>query len=145
MASTPRLRPRRSRRATGVLVAVATAALTMALPPLGHAQPGPVADRAAAAPVRYEAESATISQGATESNHTGFSGTGFVNYTNVVGSYVEFTVNAPAAGPAALALGFANGTSGNRPLNISVNGVSAADLDFQPTGAWTTWSAMTPR
>ncbi|WP_434094505.1 PQQ-dependent sugar dehydrogenase [Streptomyces jumonjinensis] len=114
----------------------------MALPPLGHAQPGPVADRAAAAPVRYEAESATISQGATESNHTGFSGTGFVNYTNVVGSYVEFTVNAPAAGPAALALGFANGTSGNRPLNISVNGVSAADLDFQPTGAWTTWSAM---
>ncbi|MGW1977273.1 PQQ-dependent sugar dehydrogenase [Streptomyces sp. NPDC001889] len=116
----------------------------MALPPLGHAQPGSPGDRDRdrAAPVRYEAESATVSQGATESNHTGFSGTGFVNYTNVAGSYVEFTVNAPAAGPATLALGFANGTTGNRPLNISVNGGAATSADFQPTGAWTTWSAV---
>ncbi|WP_406303789.1 PQQ-dependent sugar dehydrogenase [Streptomyces sp. NBC_00885] len=97
-----------------------------------------------AAPVRYEAESATVSQGAVESNHTGFSGTGFVNYTNVAGGYVEFTVDAPAAGSATLALGFANGTTGNRPLNISVNGsVAAANLAFQPTGAWTTWSTVT--
>jgi hypothetical protein len=32
-----------------------------------------------AAPVRYESESATISQGEVESNHAGFTGTGFVN------------------------------------------------------------------
>jgi hypothetical protein len=37
---------------------------------------------------RYEAESATISQGVVESNHAGFSGTGFVNLT---GSFVQFT------------------------------------------------------
>ncbi|MFE7132672.1 PQQ-dependent sugar dehydrogenase [Streptomyces sp. NPDC057638] len=139
MASTPRRRPRRSRRAIGSLVAVATAALTVALPPLAHAQPG--AERAA--PVRYEAESALISQGATESNHTGFSGTGFVNYTNIAGSYVEFTVNAPAAGPATLVLGFANGTTGNRPLEISANGAAPTSLSFQPTGAWTTWQTVT--
>ncbi|WP_405807064.1 PQQ-dependent sugar dehydrogenase [Streptomyces sp. NBC_00210] len=137
--------PRRSRRAAGALVAAATAALTVALPTLSNAQPAAHAERTvSAAPVRYEAESATVSQGATESNHAGFSGTGFVNYTNVAGGYVEFTVNAPAAGSATLALGFANGTTGNRPLDISVNGaVASANLAFQPTGAWTTWSTVT--
>ncbi|HCU51432.1 MAG TPA: chemotaxis protein, partial [Micromonosporaceae bacterium] len=39
----------------------------------------------AAAAVGYEAENATISQGVVESNHAGFTGTGFVNYDNVVG------------------------------------------------------------
>jgi glucose/arabinose dehydrogenase/phosphatidylethanolamine-binding protein (PEBP) family uncharacterized protein len=138
--------PRRSRRAIGVLAAAATAALTVALPTLSNAQPADPAKAGAvkAAPVRYEAEAATISQGAAESNHTGFSGTGFVNYTNVAGGYVEFTVNAPVAGSATLALGFANGTTGNRPLDISVNGaVAAGNLAFQPTGAWTTWSSVT--
>ncbi len=141
MAPTPR---RRSRRAIGVLVAAATAALTVALPTLSNAQPnsdGTAAVRAA--PVRYEAEAATVAQGAVESNHAGHSGTGFVNYANAPGGYVEFTVNAPAAGTATLVLGFANGTAGNRPLEVSVNGGAATALAFQPTGAWTTWSAVT--
>ncbi|MER7666060.1 PQQ-dependent sugar dehydrogenase [Streptomyces sp. NPDC096193] len=103
------------------------------------ARPGSVE----ADPVRYEAESGTISQGLAESNHAGHSGTGFVNYTNVAGGFVEFTVNAPTAGSATLALGFANGTTGNRPLDISVNGAAPTSLAFQPTGAWTTWSAVT--
>ncbi len=47
-------------------------------------------------PNRYEAESATISQGTVDSNHAGFSGAGFVNYANAAGSYVEFSVNAAA-------------------------------------------------
>ncbi|MFI1394131.1 PQQ-dependent sugar dehydrogenase [Streptomyces sp. NPDC020681] len=119
----------------------------MALPTLSNAQPAAetsTAQTRAAAPVRYEAEAATVSQGAVESNHTGFSGTGFVNYTNVSGGYVEFTVNATAAGNATLALGFANGTTGNRPLDISVNGaVAAGNVAFQPTGAWTAWSSVT--
>ncbi|MEU5978675.1 PQQ-dependent sugar dehydrogenase [Streptomyces sp. NPDC047315] len=134
MAPTPR---RRTRSAIGVLVAAATAALTVALPATGVAQPA----SGKAAPVRYEAESASISQGAVESNHAGFSGAGFVNYTNVAGSYVEFTVNAAAAGNATLAIRFANGTTGNRPLNLSVNGGAApTGVDFQPTNGWTGWT-----
>src|SRR5215207_9602623 len=96
---------------------------------------------ASAAPTRYEAESATISQGLVESNHAGFSGAGFVNYDNTIGSYVEFSVNAAAAGPATVALRFSNGTAVNRPLDISVNGTLVSDeLAFPGTGAWTTWS-----
>ncbi|HCU51433.1 MAG TPA: hypothetical protein DGG94_16810, partial [Micromonosporaceae bacterium] len=82
----------------------------------------------------YQAEDATISQGVIESNHAGFTGTGFVNYDNVVGSYVQFAVTAPAAGNATLTFRYANGTTTNRP--VSVNGTV---LDFPATGAWTTW------
>jgi len=93
---------------------------------------------------RYEAENATISQGVVESNHAGYSGTGFVNYDNAAGSYVQWTVNAAQAGPAAVTFRYANGSTANRPMDITVNGALAADeLAFPPTGAWTTWQAVT--
>ncbi|HCT77569.1 MAG TPA: sugar dehydrogenase, partial [Micromonosporaceae bacterium] len=92
----------------------------------------------------YQAESATISQGIVESNHAGFTGTGFVNYDNVVGSYVEFTVNAAAAGNYPLTLRYANGTTIDRPMDITVNGApSAPGLSFPGTGAWPTWAEKT--
>ncbi|WP_214316736.1 YbhB/YbcL family Raf kinase inhibitor-like protein [Nonomuraea sediminis] len=98
----------------------------------------------AAAPPRYEAENATISQGVVESNHTGFSGTGFVNGDNVAGSYTEFTVNAAAAGTATISIRYANGTTANRPSDVSVNGtVVAAAKAFNPTTNWDTWDTAT--
>ena len=97
-----------------------------------------------AAAASYQAESATISEGVVESNWAGFTGTGFVNYNNVVGSYVEFTVDAAAAGRATLAFRYANGTTTSRPMDIAVNGALAVDeLAFPGTGAWTTWQAAT--
>jgi alpha-L-fucosidase len=94
-------------------------------------------------PERYEAENATISDGVVESNHPGFSGTGFVNYTNAVGSYVEWTVNAVTAGPATLAFGYANGTADNRPVSLMINGTAAGNINFPGTGDWTTYSTAT--
>jgi glucose/arabinose dehydrogenase len=95
---------------------------------------------AAAAATRYEGENATIFQGVVESNHAGFSGTGFVNSDNSSGSYVEWSVTAPNAGTATLGLRYANGTTVDRPMTITVNGVAvASDLSFAGTGAWTTW------
>ncbi|WP_377851091.1 PQQ-dependent sugar dehydrogenase [Allokutzneria oryzae] len=97
-----------------------------------------------AAPTDYEAEDAQISQGVVESNHTGFSGRGFVNYTNVAGSYVEWTVPVAQAGTYSLTLRFANGTGVNRPLDFQVNGaISASAVAFPGTGAWTTWQTRT--
>jgi alpha-galactosidase len=103
---------------------------------------GPNADylEALPPPIRYEAENATISQGVVESNHLGFSGTGFVNYDNVTGSYVQWTVNATSAGSATLRLRYANGTTTNRPMDITVNGALVADeLAFPSTGSWDDW------
>lgn len=100
----------------------------------------PVTSPAAAAPTRYEAENATISQGTVDTRHAGFTGTGFVDYANVAGSHVEFTVNAATAGNYRLAFRFANGTTTDRPMDISVNGTTvSAGLSFPGTGAWTTW------
>lgn len=70
---------------------------------------------ASAAATRYEAESATIVKGAAESNHSGYSGTGFVNGDNVVGSYVEFTVTAASAGTGTIAIRYSNGTADPGP------------------------------
>ncbi|GAA3836248.1 hypothetical protein GCM10022226_67630 [Sphaerisporangium flaviroseum] len=94
-----------------------------------------------AASTRYEAESATISQGSVAANHTGYSGTGFVDYTNVTGSYVQWSVSVAGAGSAGLVLRYANGTSVNRPMDISVNGtVVSAGKAFNGTGSWDTWA-----
>ncbi|KAB2352640.1 discoidin domain-containing protein [Actinomadura rudentiformis] len=95
-------------------------------------------------PGDHQAEDATISQGVVESNHAGFTGSGFVNYTNVAGSYVEFTVNAAQAGNATLTLRYANGTTTDRPMDIVVNGaVVSAARSFAGTGAWTSWATTT--
>ncbi|HUQ56898.1 PQQ-dependent sugar dehydrogenase [Lentzea sp.] len=98
---------------------------------------------AQAAAADREAEQAAISQGVVESNHAGFSGTGFVNYDNVVGSYVEYTVNADSGGEHELAFRYANGTTADRPLSVTVDGADAQTVRFPGTGAWTTWQTRT--
>jgi hypothetical protein len=99
---------------------------------------------ASAAPTRYEAENATITQGVVESNHLNFSGTGFVNCDNVIGSATQWTVNAPSAGTATITIRYANGTTTSRPADIAVNGtVVAAASSFGSTGNWDTWANKT--
>ncbi|MFE5087445.1 PQQ-dependent sugar dehydrogenase [Streptomyces mirabilis] len=100
-----------------------------------------LAGTAAQAATDYQAEDATISQGAVATNHTGYTGTGFVDYTNITGSYVEFTVSAATAGTSSLALRYANGTSVDRPMDLSVNGtVVASRVSFPATTDWNTWA-----
>ena len=92
---------------------------------------------------RYEAENATIAQGAVESNHAGFSGTGFVNGDNTVGSGVTWTITAAAAGNATVTFRYANGQASgamtNRPMSLTLNGAPAGSLTFPPTGDWAVW------
>ncbi|MER6956390.1 PQQ-dependent sugar dehydrogenase [Streptomyces sp. NPDC000618] len=88
----------------------------------------------------YQAENAVISQGAVATNHAGYTGSGFVDYTNVKGSYVEFTVSAAAAGTSSLTFRYANGTAVDRPMDISVGGtVVASGVTFPATADWDTW------
>ncbi|MCT9930267.1 carbohydrate-binding protein [Planotetraspora sp. A-T 1434] len=95
-------------------------------------------------PTDYQAEDATISQGVVANNHLNFTGTGFVDYTNITGSYVEFTVNAASAGSTPLVIRYANGTTVGRPMDISVNGtVVASNVPFNPTTDWDTWVTST--
>jgi alpha-L-fucosidase len=92
---------------------------------------------------RYEAESATIGNGTVDSDHAGFSGTGFVNFANAAGSYVEWTVPDATAGPATLSFRYANGTTTPRPMSLSVNGRSPSTVNFPGTGTWEAWTNAT--
>ncbi|MGP3918400.1 right-handed parallel beta-helix repeat-containing protein [Nonomuraea sp. 10N515B] len=99
---------------------------------------------AAAATTRYEAETAPATcDGTIDSNHSGYSGTGFCNAGNAVGAAAQFTVNAPAAGAATVAVRFANGTTTSRPATLMVDGSTVQSVSFEGTGAWSTWVTNT--
>ncbi|MEU3458841.1 carbohydrate-binding protein [Streptomyces sp. NPDC006733] len=95
--------------------------------------------------VRYEAEDAAYSAGSTvDTNHTGYSGTGFVNTANASGAYVEWTVDSATARDAPITIQYSNGTTTGRPMDVSVNGtVVSADRAFNGTGSWDTWANST--
>ncbi|MDH6454084.1 MULTISPECIES: PQQ-dependent sugar dehydrogenase [unclassified Streptomyces] len=113
-------------------------AAVLALPLAGLSQ------GSALAATDYQAEDATVVQGTVATNHTGYTGTGFVDYTNVKGSYVEFTVSAASAGTTAVTFRYANGTATDRPMDISVNGtVVAPAVSFPATADWNTWATRT--
>jgi len=100
-------------------------------------QPGP-------GPIRLEAENATISAGSTvDSNHAGFSGTGFVNTPTAVNAFVQWSVNRASAGSVPLTFRFANGSTAARPVNVTVNGGAPMTLNMPVTGAWTNWQTVT--
>lgn len=92
----------------------------------------------------YQAENATIYHGVVANNHSGYTGTGFVDYTNETGSYVEWTVYMAQLGNQTLTFRYANGTSTNRSTDIYVNGSKVvSNLAFNGTGAWTSWHTQT--
>jgi hypothetical protein len=92
----------------------------------------------------YEAEQAAWAGPVSSSAHTGFTGTGYLDYFNPSGDYVEFTVNVPSAGAYALTFRYANGSASDRPLELKVNGaVAAASVSFPATGSWVTYKTVT--
>jgi alpha-L-fucosidase len=102
----------------------------------GDTQPPPPANR-------VEAESGTC-DGTIDSNHTGFSGTGFCNTTNAAGAALQVTVTATTAGAYPLTIRYSNGTTGDRPADITVNGtVVSAAHSFPVTANWDTWTSAT--
>ncbi|MEU4766867.1 PQQ-dependent sugar dehydrogenase [Actinosynnema sp. NPDC023794] len=91
----------------------------------------------------HQAEAATISRGTVESEHAGFTGTGYVDYDDSFGGYVEYAVTTARAGTHALVFRYANGTDDDLPLALTVNGKRAGGVSFPGTGSWTTWRDVT--
>ncbi|WP_185230378.1 serine hydrolase [Teredinibacter franksiae] len=91
--------------------------------------------------VTLEAENATVSGAAVENQHSGYSGSGYVNTTNSSGNWIEFDVNTiPYSGIYRVEIRYANGSTSNRPLDIAINGTVESTADNFGTGAWATWS-----
>ncbi len=91
--------------------------------------------------VIYYACDGEIYQGVTETSNSGFLGASYVNYDNVVGSALTFTVNVPEDGNYLMTVRYANGGTASRPLSIFTNGAdSYYSMNFAPTGSWTDWT-----
>jgi hypothetical protein len=88
-----------------------------------------------------EAEEAVLSGAVVASAQPGYVGTGYADYINASGDYIEWTANASSTGSYSLKFRYANGGTTNRPLQLKINGVVInANLAFLPTGGWATWS-----
>jgi hypothetical protein len=128
---------------------------TTATPPVASsprpATPPPAAKPASPKPpsqpagVDFQAENATIINGSIESNHAGFTGSGFVDYRNEVGSAIEWTVTALETTGVDVVFRYANGTSEARPMTITVNGIRTANVTFPVTNGWEDWRTLTVR
>ena len=95
----------------------------------------------------YEAESAVLSGGVSiASDHTGFSGTGFVGgFTdaNKGNATAQFTITASATANYDVALRYANGSGVAQSLSLYVDGTKLSQLPLATTANWDSWSSKT--
>jgi len=89
----------------------------------------------------FEAENALLSDGfLVETNHSGFTGSSFVNYVNE--GYVEWAVNVAESGKFLFSFKYAL-KYGDRPLDIIVNGAMVSlSTSFPSTGSWDKWGSI---
>lgn len=87
-----------------------------------------------------QAETASLNGVKVADNHPDFSGTGFGDFINPSGDFVEWTFNKAVAGLVTLQIRYSNGKEPDRPLRLEVNGQLISTLSFPSTGDWTNWA-----
>lgn len=91
-----------------------------------------------------QAEDVTLNGVTVETNHAGYTGTGFGDYTATIGDYIQWEDYAISnTGTYRLTFRYANGSVSNRPVALKINGTTeVATLNFPVTTAWDTWSTV---
>lgn len=93
-----------------------------------------------AAPGTYEAEAAALSGGAkTNTDHSGYTGSAFVDGYLAQGAATAFTVTAEGAGNYEVSLRYANATGSAKTLSIYVNGTKIRQKVLPNLANWDTW------
>lgn len=90
----------------------------------------------------YEAESATLYNVTTNTNHPGYTGTGFVDGYGELGDYVQFSISVPSAGDYSLRLRYSNNTGSYNRRSILVDGSQISYAYFPNIGSWDSWSTV---
>ena len=95
---------------------------------------------------RSEAESATLTGVTTNTDHAGYTGTGFVDGFASVGDAVTFTINITETGKYSLVFRYGNGSGALNTRNVYVDGANVATLKFSPikddsgNNTWDRWA-----
>ncbi|MGL2993348.1 DUF5010 domain-containing protein [Flavobacterium sp. TSSA_36] len=93
-------------------------------------------------PKTLQAENASLNGATIATNQTGYNGTGFVDFVNDTGDYIQWSVTVPTTDTYELRFRYAL-PNGGRPLELKVNGiVKLASMDFPATGLWNTWQTI---
>ncbi|MFJ3582098.1 carbohydrate-binding protein [Streptomyces sp. NPDC090127] len=123
----------------------ASAALLLALTgaaSYGLATPTP----AHAATAVLQSETSVLAGGAkVESEHAGYTGTGYVGgYTdaNKGTASTSHTVSSAHAGTGSAKIRYANGTGSAKTLTLSVNGAASRQVTLPATSGWTGWGTV---
>ena len=95
----------------------------------------------------YEAEEGALRSGAgVGSDHSGYSGVGFVNGFFTVGAEVTVTVTVEEDGTYPVNVRYANGPNpfqGTKDVSLLVNGTELDPMVFPSTGEWRNWAVAT--
>lgn len=91
--------------------------------------------------INLEAEEAgIINMASIDSDNSGFTGSGFVNYNNSPGGFIAWDIKLHEAANTELLIRFANGGSDSRPISIILNGkIIVKNLPFESTIDWISW------
>ncbi|AEG45430.1 family 16 glycoside hydrolase [Isoptericola variabilis] len=91
-------------------------------------------------------ESALTGSAGIGTEHSGYSGSGFVDGIQSVGAGVTFTVHADEAGTQPINLRYSNGPNpfqGTKTMSLYVNGQKVGPWQLPSTGDWKTWAFAT--
>lgn len=89
----------------------------------------------------YEAEFATQSNVSTNTDHPGYTGSGFVDQFASSGDAVQFDVWADASATHQLRFRYSNGAATPAVRTIRVDGTAVGTLKLPPTGSWREWGS----
>lgn len=81
--------------------------------------------------------------GVIASNHSGYTGVGFVDSENVIGASINWSISAGSAKTYAVKIRFANGSAATRRASILVNDSTIQSVDFPSNNNWAQWQTVT--
>ena len=102
---------------------------------------GPNMDHIVISPFTLEAEKAKLSGPLVKNTHPGYTGTGFADFINPSGEFIEWTFYVPATANYKVGFRYSFATTATRNMQIMVNGIIAnASFPFTSTSSLSTWA-----
>lgn len=84
-----------------------------------------------------DAANPDVGNGTTDTNHTGFTGKGFFNFTNEMNSTAEYKMKFPSAGYVTMGIRYSFAGTEERSVNMYLD--HDYIVKFKPTADWDTW------
>lgn len=88
---------------------------------------------------KYEAEVASMIGTSKDDDHDNYSGYGFVDNMEEIGSKIRFCVNADTAGSENLNIRYSNGSTDTKTVSLYVNGEDVKKIELPALTDWDTW------